>query len=323
MKPPRVVFCALGALAALASFGAPAAAQTDVTDAQLAAESAGRVVRVGPPGGAAGRITAIPLEIYVARVLAGEGEPNAADAARQALAVAIRTYALANGARHGRDGFDLCDSTHCQVLRNSTPATRRAALATAARILTYNGGPAQLFYSASCGGYSESAAQAWPGADYPYLQVVEDDVHQGDPPWGLTLTLEQIERALARAGFEGRLRDVRVGQRNASGRAARLELPGLTPDVVTGEQLRAAIGPTTLRSTAFSIEKSGGTLRFMGRGFGHGVGMCVIGSGRRAARGESMQAILGRYYPGLELAPLTGVALRAPLGLLVSPARHR
>ena len=106
----------------------------------------------------------LPLELYVARVLAGEGEPNAADAARQSLAVAIRTYALANAARHGRDGFDLCDSTHCQVPRAATSATRRATLATAGRILTYNGRPAQLFYSASCGGYSQSADQVWPGA---------------------------------------------------------------------------------------------------------------------------------------------------------------
>jgi len=267
-------------------------------------------MRVGPSSGATGRIVRLPLEVYVARVLAGEGEPNAADAARQSLAVAIRTYALANMGRHGREGFDLCDGTHCQVPRASTAAARRAVLATAGRILTYDGRPAELFYSASCGGYSESAAQVWPGADYPYLQGAADDVHRDDPPWTLALTLEQIERALERVGFQGRLRDVRVEERNRSGRAARLEVAGLVPGVIAGDQFRAAIGPVTLRSTAFSIEKSGNLLRFTGRGFGHGVGMCVIGAGRRAARGESMEAILAQYYPGLEVAPLGSVAVR-------------
>jgi stage II sporulation protein D (peptidoglycan lytic transglycosylase) len=280
-------------------------AQGDVTDSQLIAASAGRVVRVGPPSGSRGPITSVPLEVYVARVLAGEGEPDAADAARQALAVAIRTYALANAARHGRDGFDVCDSTHCQVLRASTVATRRATLATAGRILSFNNRPAQLFYSASCGGYSESPDEVWPGAEYPYLRVAADDVHQNDPPWTLTLTLEEIERALTRAGFAGRLRGIRVEARNASGRASRLELAGLRPGSIAGDQFRAAVGFVTVRSTAFSIETSGNIVRFTGRGFGHGVGMCVIGAGRRAARGDTMEAILAQYYPGLELTPLS------------------
>jgi len=292
-------------------FVASARAQGDITDSQLESASAGRVVRVGPASGSTGRTTTLPLELYVARVLAGEGEPNAADAARQALAVAIRTYAIANAARHGADGFDLCDSTHCQVLRAATAATRRATLATAGRILAYNGRPAQLFYSASCGGYSQSADQAWPGAEYPYLRVAPDEVHQDDPSWALSLTLDEIDRALKRAGFAGRLRSIRIAERNTSGRAARLEVAGLTPGVVAGEQFRMAIGPVTLRSTSFSIETDGNVVRFTGRGFGHGVGMCVIGAGRRAARGESTAAILAQYYPGLGLTSVNGVAVRA------------
>src|SRR5688572_27013444 len=159
-----MAFVALLLAASLAApFSARGVVQEDVTESQLAAASAGRIVRVGPASGSTGRVTAIPLEVYVARVLAGEGELNAPDAARQALTVAIRTYALVNDGRHAREGFDLCDGTHCQVPRASVAATRRVALATAGRILTYNRSPAQLFYSASCGGYSESAAQVWPG----------------------------------------------------------------------------------------------------------------------------------------------------------------
>jgi stage II sporulation protein D len=302
--------------------GALAHAQVDVTDAQLEAASAGRVVRLGPATGS-GPVVTLPLEVYVARVLAGEGEPRAAEAAHQALAVAIRTFALANAGRHARDGFDLCDSTHCQVPRTATPATRRAGLATAGQLLTYEGSPAELFYSASCGGYSESAAQAWPGADYPYLQAAPDDVHGEDVPWTLELTLQQVERALERVGFEGRLRGLRVDERSASGRAARLQLPGLFPDVIAGDQFRAAIGTTTLRSTAFSVEARGASLRFTGRGYGHGVGMCVIGAGRRAARGETVDAILAQYYPGLRLTRLDEAAARtadASPPLLISPA---
>lgn len=282
-------------------------AQGPLTDASLESASGGRVVRLGRIGGGV-PVTNVPLEVYVARILAGEGEPRAADAAQQALAVAIRTYVLANPDRHPREDFDLCDSTHCQVPRAATEVTRRAALATAGQLLTYMGQPAELFYSASCGGRSENASEIGLSADFPYLQSVRDDVHEDDVPWTVTLTLREVQEALRGAGFSGqRLRDVRVDARNESGRVSRLRLTGMQPEVIAGYQFRMAVGPVELRSTAFSVERRGETLRFTGRGFGHGVGMCVIGAGRRATRGEDAAGILGHYYPGLELVRTTVV----------------
>lgn len=292
-------------IAALAATSIAArSSSTPIGDAELKAASGGRTVRVGALSGNR-RAADVPLEIYVAQVVAGEGEPDGADAAQQALAVAIRTYALANAGRHRRDGFDLCDTTHCQVPRAATAVSRRAASATAGQVLMYNGAPAEVFYSASCGGRSESASAVWPGADYPYLRSVRDDVHSDDAAWVVDLSLDEIRQILRRAGFEGgRLRDVRIDERSASGRASRLRLVGLQPEVVAGEQFRAAIGAGRLRSTAFTIQKRGSTMRFTGRGFGHGVGMCVIGAGRLARRGDGASSILSRYFPGLTLARL-------------------
>jgi len=269
------------------------------TDADLNAASGGRTIRVRVHG----RATGMPVELYVARVLAGEGEPRAAETAQQALAIAIRTYAAANMNRHERDGFDLCDTTHCQVLRPTTPLSRRAALATAGQVLFHGDRPADVWYSASCGGRSEAASQVWAGAaDHPYLRSTEDDVCEGDVPWTVELSVRRIHQALRKAGFEGRrLRDIDIAERSQSGRVARLRLPGLQPDEIAGDDFRLAIGPRELRSTAFTVTKAGDAYRFVGRGYGHGVGLCVIGAGRRAARGESVAEILDRYYPGLTL----------------------
>ncbi len=202
-------------------------AQIDITDEQLEAASEGRTVVIGSTTGER-RAARIPLEVYVARVLAGEGEPNAPDAARQALAVAIRTYTLVQMGRHRREGFDLCDTVHCQVLRPANESSRRAALATARRVLTVNGVPAELFYSASCGGRSEGAAQVWPGATFPYMQVVrDDDVHEEDVPWTLDLTLDELRQALARAGFGGGpLRNIEIDGYNGSRQSRASESAG-------------------------------------------------------------------------------------------------
>lgn len=241
----------------------------------------------------------LPLEEYVARVLAGEGQPNAPEATQQALAIAIRTYAVFNAGRHRREGFDLCDTTHCQVPRAATAASRRAALTTVARVLIYKGAPAEIFYSASCGGRSENAADVWPTLDLPYLRSVRDDVHGDEERWVLERTIEQVERLLQRYNFQGSLRDVEIDDRTDSGRVAKLRLSGLRPDAISGEQFRFALGASELRSTAFSVDRRGRTLRFTGRGYGHGVGLCIVGAGRRGERGQSAEAILRHYYPGL------------------------
>ena len=291
----------------------------EASDGDLERASASHTVSI-KLGGATGRITSMPLEIYVARVIAGEGEPNAPAATQQALAVAIRTFAVVNAKRHAREGFSLCDTTHCQVPRLSTPASRQAALATAGRILTYGGVPAEVFYSASCGGRSERASDVWPNANFPYLQSVVDDVHEDEPEWTLALTLREIQIALAQTGASGRLTGVEIDGHTESGRVARLALPGLRPASMSGDAFRAAVGARALRSTAFTLERDGDTVRFTGRGYGHGIGMCVIGAGRRARRGETVEQILGAYYSGLALVSLDGGDERMPLSRAQAPA---
>ena len=94
-----------------------------------------------------------------------------------------------------------------------------------------------------------------------------------------------------------RLTGVSIDSKSASGRATRLKVDGMEPGVVGSEQFRTALGATVIRSTLFTITGGDDKVRFVGRGYGHGVGLCVIGAGRRAQRGESSREILARYYP--------------------------
>lgn len=270
------------------------------------------------------RVETLALDDYVAEVLAGEGQARAADAAQQALAITARTFAIANRNRHRAEGFDLCDTTHCQVVRPSTPTTRRAAAETTGRVLLSGGEPAFVFYSAWCGGRSELASEVWPGAiDYAYEPSVVDDACRDEPAWTSEIRAADIERALRTAGLRGtRLRELRVVGRNASGRVSRLRLEGFSPSELGGHEFRMAVGRAigwqALRSTAFDVERTSTGYRFRGRGYGHGVGLCVVGAGNRAARGASAEEILRFYFPGLTVgsappaAPAVPAAPEAP-----------
>jgi stage II sporulation protein D len=65
--------------------------------------------------------------------------------------------------------------------------------------------------------------------------------------------------------------------------------------------VNAAFGPRALQSTRFTVTRSGSTFRFVGTGYGHGVGLCQVGAAARARLGESTEAILAAYFPGTTL----------------------
>ncbi|HEY2908091.1 MAG TPA: SpoIID/LytB domain-containing protein, partial [Vicinamibacterales bacterium] len=268
-------------------------------------------IGIAIPGGGY-HVETMPLEHYVARVLAGEAARDSQPAALEALATTVRTFALANLGRHRADGFDLCDQTHCQVVRAATVATERAAEATAGRILvrdTTTRAAASVYYTASCGGRTEVPSAVWPGAEDPsFLPSKRDDACGGSPAWTADLSESDLLRAFHAAGFQGhRLESVSIASRDGSGRAAMLKLDGLRPDHISGQDLRVAVGRTLgwqfIKSTAFELRRAGDAYRFSGHGSGHGVGLCVIGSARLAERGQTAEDILARYFPGLTIVP--------------------
>lgn len=272
-------------------------------------------VRVGIADAHGYTVRELPLEEYVAGVLTGEAARDSDPAVLQALAVAIRTYALRNLSRHQADGFDVCDQTHCQVLRRPTPATTAAADRTAGRVLTWRGALALVYYSASCGGHTQVPSAVWTGAeDPPYLPSRPDDGCGGDPVWSVQVAGADIERTLRNAGYTGTLKRLRVQARDRSGRVTRVGLDGMRPSSIPGPDLRMALGPTQVKSTAFEVHAEGDAYAFFGHGYGHGVGMCVIGATRLASRGESAEALLARYYPGTVLGTVQTDAASVAVG---------
>lgn len=299
----------LAALAALVLMAAAtvAALPAGQAPAPLPAPAVPASLRIGVSG-AGGRVVVetLPLEDYVARVLSGEGQPKAAPAAQEALAIVIRTFAVANRQRHRAEGYDLCDTTHCQVMRSVLPAARRAAEATAGRVLLDRGRPAFVFYSAHNGGRPALASEIWPGA-VDYQPGDAHDACDGLAGWAADVSTADLERTLRAAGLSGRaLTGLTVLDRTPSGRAGRLRAGGFTPETLPAHEFRMAAGRTLgwqrIRSTAFDLAPVAGGYRFTGVGYGHGVGFCVLGAGERAARGEDTASILWAYFRDLAIS---------------------
>jgi SpoIID/LytB domain protein len=254
----------------------------------------------------------LPLESYVARVVAGEMSAGAPMAALEALTITVRTFAAANRGRHAAEGFDFCDLTHCQVLGLATAETERAARSTAGLVLREGDHVARVFYSAWCGGHTEAPSHVWAGADDPaYLPARPDPACQNEAGWTSEVAEPQLRRVLEAAGLRGSaVRGFSVASRHPSGRAAMLRVEGMAPDHIDANIFQLAAGRVlgwqVVKSTLFNVRRSGVGFVLSGRGLGHGVGLCVRGAASRAAQGRSRVEILAAYFPGLQVAALSG-----------------
>jgi len=81
---------------------------------------------------------------------------------------------------------------------------------------------------------------------------------------------------------------------------------------LTAGAIGRTLGWQILKSTAFELAHRRGRYTFNGRGYGHGVGFCVVGAMRRAADGASRPALLKAYFPGLQVADYRNLRLPAP-----------
>lgn len=264
----------------------------------------------------------VPLEEYVAGTVLSEVDPPQAD--QRALermfevqAIIARTYALANSGRHGREGYDLCASTHCQLydparLRGSkwTGLVRTAVARTAGRILWFGPTPARAVFHADCGGHTSDAADVWGGEPLHYLSAVKDGgaadhAHAG---WQFSISPAALRDALnadSRTRVGARLEGLEILQRDSGGRAESVTIKGTHAITVRGEVFRdaltAAFGAKSLKSTLFTVQRSHDRFTFTGRGFGHGVGLCQVGAFARLKAGATPESVLATYYPGTQL----------------------
>jgi stage II sporulation protein D len=124
--------------------------------------------------------------------------------------------------------------------------------------------------------------------------------------WTRGLSVAQVQARLARAARGiGAIMDLRVASRGASHRVTDLEIVGANGTAhVRGGRIRSALG---LREQLFVIDREyddAGRVAefvFIGRGWGHGVGMCQVGAYGLARQGWSAEQIIKTYYTGVEL----------------------
>ena len=189
----------------------------------------------------------------------------------------------------------------------------------------------RLFTAAGARTFPVKELQVWPGDRIRYhldkegrvdllelrppAKGLSDDRSAAVYSWEVRKTGSELQDAVDKRVSVGRLTDLRVKRRGASGRIVELEVVGATGStVVKGFDVRNLLD---LRESLTVIElqrdATGGIASavFAGKGWGHGVGLCQVGAYGMAMRGSDYKEILSHYYPGTSLGPAAADPPRA------------
>jgi stage II sporulation protein D len=273
-------------------------------------------------------INQLSLEDYIKGVMTKEmpvGKGTENYEALKAFAIAARTYAL-NKIFNSRTYYDLLPDVSDQVYGGADsehPLSNSAVDETRGLILTFENKPAIIFYHSTCAGYTESSANVFTKEEIEYLKSIKD----GDTPYCSISPNFNWKEVIPEKTFIKRLFDAKllksenysiekfnIQSRFPSGRINELEIllkndDGISSISIFGNQIRSIIknqtGSGILKSNNFIIQiNSERNIEIIGKGYGHGVGLCQWGAIAQSRLGKSYQEILSHYFPGTEIKRL-------------------
>ena len=245
----------------------------------------------------------VDIDRYVSMVVQAEVGYGAAEEYYKIQSIICRTYAMRNLERHVLDGYDLCDYEHCQVFSGLKQPTNEVVKATAATSGSVMIDPKNNLilsaFHANCGGQTANSEDVWKESR-TYLTSVKDTFCLGSrsATWSKSLPLSEF---LSQVGFPIDKDSLNGQSFNQPNRKKHFTMG---QDSLRTSQMRRFL---RLRSAYFNLDVKENEVHIHGRGYGHGVGVCQQGAMKMAESGYTYSQILGYYYKGVSLVPLSAL----------------
>lgn len=236
-----------------------------------------------------GEVEEIPIDEYLIGVVSAEMPASFEKEALKAQAIVARTYTvytIKNSKKH--DNADICDNSACcqawiskedrlakweeSKREENWEKIRNSVYETQGKIITYNGEVIEAFFHSNSGGKTEEVSNVWGGTNMPYLQSVETS---GEDAYSQYLS----EATFTKSDFENKIKDkhsdfsidyadpecIKVVEYTAGNRIKTIKIGNLN---LSGVEVRTLLG---LKSANFNVEISENEIKFVVKGYGHGV----------------------------------------------------
>ena len=258
-------------------------------------------------------INELKFEDYLKGILPKEASASWNTNALKAQAVISRTYAAKNIGRHAKEGYDVCDTVHCQVYGGASCENKKCNLAvrdTKGEVVVYQNALAQTLFHAACGGHTDDPKYVWGWKETPeYLEGRKDKYCKGNPHsnWTIELSESFIREKLNTAGYKvGTIKKISYSGKTAGKAAKTVTISNSKGKLkLNAYTFRLAVDAFKVKSTMFtSISKKGKNFVFKGHGWGHKVGLCQWGAKAMGDKKISYKKIIDYYYPGTDIGKI-------------------
>ncbi len=271
-----------------------------------------------------GEVEEVNIDEYLYHVVSAEMPVDYEMEALKAQAVVARTYTIYKINKKKHDNADICDDSNCcqawvskDVRFSRWEESKReenwkkiqdCVNSTKGLIITYNNEPINAFFHANSGGKTEIPVNVWGGTGLPYLQVVETAGEEGYQQYNseVELSNDDIINKLKEKYEDIQIdfnndEDIKILEYTDSGRVKTVKFGN---HEIAGTEARTIFG---LRSTNFEIQKSDGKIKFVVKGYGHGVGMSQTGADSMAKQGSTYDEIIKHFYVGVEIKDINSL----------------
>lgn len=253
------------------------------------------------------------IESYIMGVVAGEMKNTWPLEALKAQAILARTFTMkfVSSKESGYEGADIStDVKEAQAYDANAinDRVREAVNETRGLVMIADGDFPYAWFHAHSGGTTELPSKALEYKNDPSYLKITDSPEAEDAPedvksWTSDFSKEEIVAACAASGLKiDGIDSFEIGARGGSGRAVTFVINGKE---VSAPSFRLNIGANKLKSTMIdSIELLENSVRFRGKGFGHGVGMSQWGAYQMAEDGKRAEDIVHHYFTGVDIVEL-------------------
>ncbi len=285
-------------------------------------------------------VNTLEADDYVKSIMSSELSASYSEQMLAASAAIFRTLAYKMQGVHENDGFDVCDSSHCQKYLGCASVSEKISNAVdevSKMVLTYKNDLIYPAFTISSGSTTVSSLEAI-GNEYAYLQSLKTPWEGEKTPfdeWKTSVSPTELYHTLCYAGYEelkASVRSVTVDKRSEDSLyISQITFTDILDNTLTisgSENIKNALNGV-VDSAAFIVGKSGsnvefeyydqsgnikketrtlqgvvGNFVFSGEGTGFGIGMSFDGAEKLAQQGKSCFDIINSYYPGAILSQI-------------------
>ncbi len=284
-------------------------------------------------------VNVINFENYIMGILPYEMSNSFPFEALRAQAILARSHALHVYKKKLMllyQPYDLTSDVYTQVyggIKDVNDSVKLAVNLTRGLFLTYNNNIVYALFHASCGGALDDG-NLWNNPLSYYFPKLDSDgenilnlsndslvkkfidndnlssyCNTNDFPgskssfrWKEVFLISDLEKKL-----NGKILNFEIVERSNGGRIKKLKIKMEDRDTTIEGELNIRkffFKNSYLKSALFYIERRKDSIIVKGGGFGHGIGLCQYGAGKRALKGQSYYQIINAYLSGVEIKRL-------------------